>query len=91
LLSEGYQSDSAKLAKHAPADILFVPKGSSFNPPDFATAVEVSGPTRALRRIFVRTLSRCCNGRHQIAIASMPDVAIFGEKDYNSFSSCVAQ
>jgi len=62
------QSDSAKLAKHAPADICLCQKVPSFLPSGLRDRVEVSGPSAGLETDFrPHFLSRCCNGRHQIA------------------------
>jgi pantoate--beta-alanine ligase len=76
------ESDAAKLAGVS-LDLIFAPSVAEMYPAGFATALTVGGPSQGLETDFrphffggVATIVA------KLLIAALPDVAIFGEKDY---------
>lgn len=76
------EADAAKLAA-SDADTIFAPSPAEMYPAGFATKVAVGGPALGLETDFrpdfftgVATIVS------KLLLAVMPDVAIFGEKDY---------
>ena len=76
------ESDLAKLEGPG-VDAVFAPTTPEMYPAGFATAVEVKGPSEGLetdfRPHFFRGVATVVS---KLLIACAPDVAIFGEKDY---------
>lgn len=74
--------DAAKLAE-ARADLMFAPTGSEMYPPGFCTEVQVGGPARGLcadtRPHFFTGVATVVT---KLLLQCLPDVAVFGEKDY---------
>jgi pantoate--beta-alanine ligase len=74
--------DAAKLAA-AGCDLLFAPDGAVMYPPGFATSVTVSGVSEglesAVRPHFFGGVATVVT---KLLLQSLPDVAAFGEKDY---------
>lgn len=74
--------DAAKLAE-ARADLLFAPTGSEMYPPGFCTEVNLGGPARGLcadtRPHFFAGVATVVT---KLLLQCLPDVAVFGEKDY---------
>ena len=79
------RDESADLAQLAGpgVDAVFAPSTAEMYPAGFATAVEVKGPAEGLetdfRPHFFRGVATVVS---KLLIASLPDVAVFGEKDY---------
>lgn len=75
-------ADLAKLA--APGvDAVFAPSTAEMYPSGFATAVEVKGPAEGLETEFRPHFFRgVATVVAKLLIACLPDVALFGEKDY---------
>jgi len=74
-------TDMAKLS--GLADLVFAPSPAEMYPEGFSTRIEIGGPSAGLETDFrphffggVATIVA------KLLIAAMPDVAIFGEKDY---------
>ncbi|MEJ0025384.1 MAG: pantoate--beta-alanine ligase [Rhizomicrobium sp.] len=75
-------SDAAKLGGVA-LDLIFAPSVAEMYPAGFATRIEVGGPARGLETDFrPHFFSGVATVVSKLLIAAMPDVAIFGEKDY---------
>src|SRR4029077_19401019 len=75
------ESDTAKLGDAA--DLIFAPSVKEMYPAGFATRIEVGGPSLGLETDFrPHFFSGVTTVVSKLLIAAMPDVAIFGEKDY---------
>ncbi len=75
-------SDAAKLAGVV-LDLIFAPAVAEMYPPGFATRIEVGGPSRGLETDFrPHFFGGVATVVAKLLIAALPDVAIFGEKDY---------
>jgi pantoate--beta-alanine ligase len=75
------ETDAAKLA--TVADLIFAPSVGEMYPEGFATRVEVGGPSQGLETDFrPHFFSGVATVVSKLLIAATPDVAIFGEKDY---------
>jgi pantoate--beta-alanine ligase len=77
------EADDARLAKHAGADILFVPSTEEIYSDSFSTAVEVFGLTDRLEGMcrgasHFRGVTTVVNKLFNMA---SPDIAYFGQKD----------
>jgi pantoate--beta-alanine ligase len=76
-----FESDCAKLA--GLADVLFAPSVAEMYPEGSATRIEVGGPALGLESDFrPHFFSGVATVVAKLLIATMPDEAIFGEKDY---------
>jgi len=77
-----WEADLAKLAAEG-VDLLFAPHVDEMYPPGFATAVSVSGITDCLcgrsRPHFFGGVATVVT---KLLLQALPDVALFGEKDY---------
>ncbi len=75
------ETDTAKLGDAA--DLIFAPAVKEMYPAGFATRLEVGGPSQGLETDFrPHFFSGVATVVSKLLIAAMPDVAIFGEKDY---------
>jgi len=75
-------SDAAKLAG-AGLDLIFAPTVAEMYPAGFATRIEVGGPAKGLETDFrPHFFGGVATVVAKLLIAALPDVAIFGEKDY---------
>lgn len=75
-------NDLAKLATIG-ADLVFAPSVAEMYPQGFATKIEVGGPSAGLETDFrPHFFAGVATVVAKLLIAAMPDVAIFGEKDY---------
>ena len=75
-------SDAAKLAGVS-LDLIFAPSLAEMYPRGFATRIEVGGPAQGLETDFrPHFFSGVATVVAKLLIAVLPDVAIFGEKDY---------
>ncbi len=75
------QADAGKLGDTA--DLIFAPSVAEIYPEGFATRLEVWGPAAGLETDFrPHFFSGVATVVAKLLIAAMPDVAIFGEKDY---------
>jgi pantoate--beta-alanine ligase len=74
-------SDSAKLT--GLTDLVFAPSVAEMYPQGFATRLEVGGPSAGLETDFrPHFFGGVATVVSKLLIATMPDVAMFGEKDY---------
>jgi pantoate--beta-alanine ligase len=77
-----WEADLAALSRLG-VDAVFAPNVTEMYPDGFATAVTVAGPGLALETDFrPQFLTGVTTVVSKLLIACMPDVAIFGEKDY---------
>jgi pantoate--beta-alanine ligase len=75
-------SDSTKLAPEG-VDLIFAPSVAEMYPKGFATKIETGGPSEGLETDFrPHFFAGVATVVSKLLIAAMPDVAIFGEKDY---------
>jgi pantoate--beta-alanine ligase len=75
------EADLAKLA--GKADIVFAPNALEMYPEGFATTVTVGGPSAGLESDFrPHFFAGVATVVAKLLLAAMPDVAVFGEKDY---------
>jgi pantoate--beta-alanine ligase len=76
------ESDAAKLAGVS-LDLIFAPSVAEMYPAGFATKIEVGGPSAGLETDFrPHFFGGVATVVAKLLIAAMPDIAIFGEKDY---------
>jgi pantoate--beta-alanine ligase len=74
-------ADLEKLA--GKADIVFAPNAREMYPEGFATTVTVEGPSAGLESDFrPHFFAGVATVVAKLLLAAMPDVAVFGEKDY---------
>lgn len=67
----------------AQADAMYAPGADEIYPPDFATRVEVAGVAQTLEGISrPHFFSGVTTVLTKLFLQSLPDIAIFGEKDY---------
>ena len=65
------------------ADLVFAPTARDMYPEGFATSITVAGPARGLESDFrPHFFSGVATVVAKLLLAALPDVAIFGEKDY---------
>lgn len=77
------EQDLAKLASTDAVDMVFAPSVAEMYPSEFATAVEVEGPSAGLESDFRPHFFRgVATVVAKLLLAVAPDSAIFGEKDY---------
>ncbi|HEX4295280.1 MAG TPA: pantoate--beta-alanine ligase [Rhizomicrobium sp.] len=75
------QADAAKLGRAA--DLIFAPSVAEMYPQGFATRIDVGGPSVGLETDFrPHFFSGVATIVAKLLIAAMPDIAVFGEKDY---------
>lgn len=76
-------ADAEKLGASGETDLIFAPSVGEMYPPGFATKIEMGGPAIGLesdsRPHFFSGVAVVVS---KLLIAAMPDVAMFGEKDY---------
>ncbi len=76
-------TDREKLAESGAADLIFAPGGGEMYPPGFATAMHVDGPALGLESDFrPHFFGGVAIIVAKLLIAALPDIAMFGEKDY---------
>jgi pantoate--beta-alanine ligase len=76
------EDDLAKLATTG-ADLVFAPGVAEMYPHGFATKIEVGGPSAGLETDFrPHFFAGVATVVAKLLIAALPDIAIFGEKDY---------
>jgi len=76
------KDDLAKLATTR-ADLVFAPGVAEMYPHGFATRIEVAGPSAGLETDFrPHFFGGVATVVAKLLIAALPDIAIFGEKDY---------
>ncbi|MGD0143098.1 MAG: pantoate--beta-alanine ligase [Rhizomicrobium sp.] len=76
------EEDLAKLAT-ASADLVFAPSVTEMYPHGFTTKIEVGGPSAGLETDFrPHFFGGVATVVAKLLIAALPDIAIFGEKDY---------
>jgi pantoate--beta-alanine ligase len=77
------RADSARLVRSGTVDLLFTPTVDELFPEGFATELKVGGPGTGLETDFrPHFFSGVATAVAKLLIAAMPDVATFGEKDY---------
>ncbi len=75
--------DLAKIDSTRAVDLVFAPSVAEMYPEGFATKIEVGGPALGLETDFrPHFFSGVATVVAKLLIAAMPDIAIFGEKDY---------
>jgi pantoate--beta-alanine ligase len=75
------EADLEKL--NGQADIVFTPTAREVYPDGFATSISVGGPSAGLETDFrPHFFAGVATVVAKLLIAAMPDVAVFGEKDY---------
>jgi pantoate--beta-alanine ligase len=75
--------DCAKLAADGTTDAVFAPSVDALYPDGFATRIEMGGPALGLESDFrPHFFSGVATVVAKLLIATWPDVAVFGEKDY---------
>jgi pantoate--beta-alanine ligase len=75
------EADMARL--DGKAGIVFAPDGAEMYPDGFATTITVGGPARGLESDFrPHFFSGVATVVAKLLLAAMPDIAVFGEKDY---------
>ncbi len=73
----------ADLAKLPPDTIVFAPNAREMYPDGFATTITVGGPSQGLETDFrPHFFAGVATVVAKLLIAAAPDVAVFGEKDY---------
>lgn len=76
-------ADAEKLGTSGETDLIFAPSAGEIYPPGFATRIEVGGPAKGLESDFrPQFFAGVATVVAKLLIAVEPDVAIFGEKDY---------
>jgi pantoate--beta-alanine ligase len=76
-------TDARKLAAAGGTDLIFAPSVGEMYPQGFATRIEVGGPSQGLETDFrPHFLAGVATIVAKLLLAVMPDVATFGEKDY---------
>lgn len=79
-------ADLAKLAENG-ADVVFAPSAEEMYPDGFATTVTIAGPALDLEGVSrPHFFSGVATVVAKLFHAAMPDVAIFGEKDYQQLA-----
>jgi pantoate--beta-alanine ligase len=77
------EADAAKLAEAGDAGLIFAPSAREMYPKDFATGIVVGGPAKGLESDFrPHFFAGVAIVVTKLLIAVLPDVAVFGEKDY---------
>jgi pantoate--beta-alanine ligase len=75
--------DLAKIATTGAVELVFAPTVAEMYPDGFATKIEIGGPAQGLETDFrPRFFSGVATVVAKLLLATMPDIAIFGEKDY---------
>ncbi|HEX4861405.1 MAG TPA: pantoate--beta-alanine ligase, partial [Rhizomicrobium sp.] len=75
------QADAEKLG--AQADLIFAPSVAEMYPQGYATQIEVGGPSQGLETDFrPHFFAGVATVVAKLLIAAGPDIAVFGEKDY---------
>ncbi len=75
--------DIAKLAATGTGDLVFAPDVKEMYPQGFATGIEVGGPSDGLETDFrPHFFGGVATVVTKLLIAALPDIAVFGEKDY---------
>jgi pantoate--beta-alanine ligase len=76
-------SDREKLASTGMDGLIFAPNAAEMYPPGFATSMSLGGPAQGLETDFrPHFFGGVAIVVAKLLIAAMPDIAMFGEKDY---------
>jgi len=76
-------ADAEKLGMTGETDLIFAPSVGEMYPPGYATRIELAGPAVGLEsEVRPHFFSGVTTVVGKLLIAAMPDVAMFGEKDY---------
>jgi len=76
-------NDRAKIAAQGLTDVIFAPDNVEIYPNGFATEVRIGGPARGLESDFrPNFFAGVATVVAKLLIAVTPDLAVFGEKDY---------
>ncbi|MDE2135081.1 MAG: pantoate--beta-alanine ligase [Alphaproteobacteria bacterium] len=77
------EADAGKLAAAGGTDLIFAPPVGEMYPRGYATTIEVGGPSRGLETDFrPHFFAGVATIVTKLLLAVMPDMATFGEKDY---------
>jgi pantoate--beta-alanine ligase len=75
------KADAAKLGESA--DLIFAPAVTEMYPQGYATKIEIGGPSQGLETDFrPHFFAGVATVVGKLLIAAQPDIAVFGEKDY---------
>ena len=75
--------DLTKIATTGAVELVFAPTVAEMYPDGFATKIDVGGPAQGLETDFrPHFFSGVATVVAKLLLAAMPDIAIFGEKDY---------
>jgi pantoate--beta-alanine ligase len=78
-----FDSDREKLERSGAVHLIYAPNGSDIYPEGFATKVSVDGPASGLETDFrPHFFSGVATVVAKLFVQCRPDVAVFGEKDY---------
>lgn len=76
-------ADADRLAAAGGTDLIFAPSLAEMYPPGFSTRIEVGGSSQGLETDFrPHFFSGVATVVAKLLLAAMPDVAMFGQKDY---------
>jgi pantoate--beta-alanine ligase len=77
------EADSEKLSKGSGAEIVFAPSVREMYPDGYATRIDMKGPAEGLETDFrPHFFAGVATVVAKLLLAATPDVAVFGEKDY---------
>jgi len=77
------EADAEKLGAAGETDLIFAPSPGEMYPEGFASRIEMGGPALGLEsEVRPHFFSGVATVVAKLLIAAMPDVAMFGEKDY---------
>src|SRR5438105_4337031 len=77
------EDDRARIAAQGLADAIFVPERDEIYPEGFTTEIKVGGPALGLESDFrPHFFTGVATVVAKLLIAAAPDIAVFGEKDY---------
>lgn len=77
------ERDGAAMAAQGMTDVIFAPEAGEIYPDGFATEIRIGGPARGLESDFrPHFFAGVATVVARLLITVAPDVAVFGEKDY---------
>jgi len=78
-----FEDDRARIGSQGLTDVIFVPECEEIYPKGFATEIVVAGPALGLESDFrPHFFTGVATVVAKLLIAATPDIAVFGEKDY---------
>lgn len=77
------EQDRARIVAQGTTDVIFIPESEEIYPEGFATEITIAGPARGLESDFrPHFFAGVATVVAKLLIAVAPDIAVFGEKDY---------